>query len=420
MKHFGSLLRAATRTALAGTLTWLTAHLVAAENPATSKSAELANPKNHTLFMGTDISIEHEGKLYRVQDVFSTTFIISVDGKKTGVPMHGTPRKMRLEQSLKLTNVSASLTGLKAERAYTPLNDPRMKRQIEASQISAVVGDNSSLAMGKFEVAQNKFGVAINPDAATGAAISAANLDAAAAAASKEATTAENMSSAQFNSDSTNPALGDLRAKADLSKELFDAVEVEFEISAQAELHKPYVVLIARYHEREKPKYSRDLIYARALDSIGPTPQHVHILQGGLPEGFELENYQVHLYDLGQEVATDVAPKRVPLTREEAFEYLKAEYIGSHKGATLPASPAMGKLGIQTKAQLAPSQLNGAYFVRVTSEGKPLRAFMDEACSQPVDDAIDSLVKTVRFFPALDHGKCIEGVARLTFSHLTR
>jgi len=406
------------RTSLLFSLVLLVADMVAADVAPVAAPAE---PKSHFLFMGTDISIEKDKKLYRLQDVFGTSFIISVDGEKTFVPMRGEPHKMKLEQSLKLTTNAASLTGLTAVRAYTPRSDPKMQRQIEASRVANAIGDNASLAMGKFVAAQNRT-IAVNADnPVRGAAESAANLDALSAQAAKDAFAAERISDAQFNTEFTNAGSAQIRAEADLALELYDAVEVNFEVSSPTELKSPYIVLVVRYHSKGgKPNSSRDLIYARALEAIGSKPVKIHILQGGLPRGYELENYQVHLYNLGQEIATEVVPKRVDLTRDEAFEYVKAEYLGSHKGATLPSVPAMGKLGIETKSHLTAAQISGVYFVKVTKDGKPVAAFTDEACSQPVDGVIDSLVKSVRFFPALEAGKRVEGIARLTFSHLTR
>ncbi|HEV8542576.1 MAG TPA: hypothetical protein VGR78_09305 [Verrucomicrobiae bacterium] len=335
--------------------------------------------------------------------------------------MRGEPHNLKLEQSLKLTNVSASVTGVTAERVYTPGNDPRMLRQIEASHAANAIGDNASLAEGKFIVAQNKFGSAINPNASTGADISAANLDAIAAQASKAALAATQMDDAQFNTDFTNSALAQLRAESDRTRELYDAIEVNCEVSSPTELKSPYLVLVVQYRTNgNKPASSHNMIYARALEAIGSRPQKIHILQGGLPHGYELVSYQVHLYNLGQEVATDVVPERVSLTREEAFEYVKADYLGTHKGATLPSTPAMGKLGLETKAELTPAQLGGTYFVKVNKDGKPEEAFLDEACSQPVDGVVATVVKYVRFFPALEKGKSVDGVARLRFSYLTR
>ena len=422
MKNPNAHIGSPARTSLLLFLALLTTRTIAAEvAPTAAIAAPTGEPKTHALFMGTDISIQYNKKLYQLQDVIDTSFIISVDGKKTSIPMRGEPHNLKLEQSLKLTNVSASLTKLTVERAYTPGNDPRMLRQIEASHAANAIGDNASLAEGKYIVAQNKFGSAINPNAATGADISAANLDAIAAQASKDALAANQMADAQFNTEYTNSGLAQLRARSDMARELYDGIEVNFTISSATELKSPYVVVVVNYHtDGGKAGGARDLIYARALDPIGSKPEKIHILQGGLPHGYILDGYRVHVYNLGQEVATDVVPNRVSLTREEAFEYVKAEYLGAHKGATLPSVPAMGKLGLETKAQLTAAQIGGTYFVKVTKDGKPEEAYLDESCSQPVDSVVETVVKNVRFFPALEKGKLVDGVARLRFSYLTR
>src|ERR1035438_3233767 len=77
---------------------------------------------------------------------------------------------------------------------------------------------------------------------------------------------------------------------------------------------------------------------------VPPPPVAVHFYEEGFPPAFELQGFDVHLYNRGEEVATNVSPKRVELTRDEAFEYIKMEYISAHKGDTLAAVPVMGKL----------------------------------------------------------------------------
>jgi hypothetical protein len=129
-------------------------------------------------------------------------------------------------------------------------------------------------------------------------------------------------------------------------------------------------------------------------------------------------DFQVHLYNRGREVATDVAPKRVPLTREEAFTYARIEYLSGNTGATLPAKPFMGKLTKEAKAQLSSELLVQPYYVRVSAEGLPLAAFLDKECSRPVDETMAALIAKVRFYPALAKGQLIDGVAELKFNLL--
>ena len=149
-------------------------------------------------------------------------------------------------------------------------------------------------------------------------------------------------------------------------------MEVTFEVSAEQPLASPYVVILAQYHELNAPPgTSRNWIYAKALEPIDSKPRKVRILQGGFPRGFELEKFQVHLYNRGQELATNVADKRVPLTRDEAFQYMLIDYVSSHKGASLPATPAMVKLPADFRTRLAGGQLAQIFFVKVSKDGLP-------------------------------------------------
>jgi hypothetical protein len=381
-----------------------------------------APPKPFAIFMGTDISVEKSGKLYRIQAVAGNSFVISVDGKADLVPMHGKPHTLKVQQDLKLTGVTASVSGLTGERAYTPGNDPRMKRQVQGMRVEAALGDGASLAEGQFITAQNKGYVAFNANSGVrGTDTSIANQEASSAAASAKAVEAQAMIDAQISSQVSSGANANLQAQNDLALQLFDAIEVNFDVSSPNPLTDPYVVLIVHYHEKEaKPGTTRNLIYARAIEKIGAKPQRVHILQGGMPPGYVLEGYQIHLYNLGGEVATDASSKCVPLTRDEAFAYLVAEYLGTHKAATLPAAAVLGKLAPETKSRLTSQQISSPYFVKVSRDGLPLEVYIDQECTRPADATMVALVKSdVRFFPALDKGKRTEGVARLMFTYLT-
>jgi hypothetical protein len=110
----------------------------------------------------------------------------------------------------------------------------------------------------------------------------------------------------------------------------------------------------------------------------------------------------------------------VELTRDEAFEYVKMEYLGSHRGSTLPAVPAMGQLPADLPTRLAAGKYAETFYVRVSKDGVPEDVFADAACTKKVDDAyIVTLLGRVRFKPALAEGKPIEAVAPLNLNKLT-
>ena len=380
--------------------------------------------KTHTLYMGTDFSVQVGNKLYRISDVNGTSFVISVDGNKTLVPMRGEPHNLKVKPSLKLTDTSASVTGFSCERAYTPRNDPQMRRMLASNEATAAVGDNASLAEGQYIKALNNGGIMEQPPqlGAGGTVNPVTNnlaVQARDQAAAQTFQNALNMATAQQDSEVAGGSYGQLMAQEDLQKKLFDAVEVTFTVSSAVPLDKPYLFLIVNYREDgAKPDSTRKLIYAKALDSIGTNPEKVHFMQGGLPPGYVLESYQLHLYESGKEIATDVAPKRVSLTREDAFQYVMIDYLSTHKGATLPALPAIGKPDQKAAAALTYPQLSEVYYVKVSKDGMPLEAYTDQVCTTPVDSGIGSVVKNVRFYPALVDGKPVAGVARLVLNQL--
>ncbi len=228
--------------------------------------------------------------------------------------------------------------------------------------------------------------------------------------------------SAQFNSGRGLNDVGVMvdKMQGELDKKLFDAMEVTFRVSSPHPLHNPYIVIVAQYHEQqEKPGVAHNWIFAAQLDPIDNEPRRIRILRGGLPLGFELEKFQVHLYDHGNEIATNVADKRVPLTKDEAFEYVLIDYLGHNKGATLPPAPAMGRLPPGFYTWLVNSRLQSTYFVKVDKTGRVTEAFFDEACQKKIDDPyLADAITHLLFKPALENGKPIDAVARLNLHQL--
>jgi hypothetical protein len=199
-----------------------------------------------------------------------------------------------------------------------------------------------------------------------------------------------------------------------------DAMDVEFDVRSPKPLRDPYVVTMTRFRPPgAKPGMVQNMVYAQSLHPIDEHLSHVHFVEEGFPFGYEVLDFQLHLYNQGEEVATNVAANRVELTREEAFEYVKVEYIGAHPRDTLPPVPVMGKLPANLPALLAQGKYAQPFYVRVSRDGLADAAYSDAACTKRVDDPyLDSVVMRVRFKPALDNGKPVDGVASLSLGKL--
>jgi hypothetical protein len=363
-----------------------------------------AEPKAYTLFMGADISVGLNQQLYPVEDVSGSSWVIRVKKKAVTVSSRNGPVDLKISPRLKLTSSSALVADLKGERAYTPLNDPNI---------------NFAKAAGNSENMSQGFQTNIN-NVATGYARTQGGTLGAEAAAARMGPTMQLELVAEGGAAGSNvDAPGDSPGLKNL--ELYDAMEVTFGLSAEKRLEKPFVVIITQYREKlAQPRVVHNWVYAESLNPVSSASRTVHILEGGFPPGFELIDFQLHLYDAGREVATNVAPKRVGLTREEAFEYLKIEYVSDHRNATLPPVPALGHLPGDLKARIASGQISDTLFVRVSKDGLAAGVYYDEACTQKVrDEYLSQIARDLRFEPALADGKPVEGATALKLGQLT-
>ena len=378
--------------------------------------ADAAEAKTHTLFMGADVYVEQNHQACRVEDVVGGSFVITVDGKEVKIPANYGQVKMRVDSELKLTSTGAKVDRFKAERAYTPENDP-VKQFLNRQSEMMAVQDAAATAAVRVGLAQTsanvaKFGAAGVPGGSPVQGMPSAN----------PAIAESNFTSAAMAEQAASGHLASsVGAMQDaLAKELYDAINLEFDVTSTQPVRRPYVIVLVQYHAKgAKPGESSRWLYAAQLDPLGDKPQKVRVKQGGLPPGYEIEKCQVHVYDGGQELATNLAENQVALTRTEAFAYLLLEYVGTHKGANLGAAPIMGRPDAEAMAKLGPDRLRQTYYVKVSKEGLPLATFADADCSRPVDADIAALVAAVRFYPALENGKPIDGVAQLRLSRLS-
>lgn len=371
-----------------------------------------AESKTHTLFMGADFSLEMNGEVRPVVDVVGDAFVIRVDGKDQRVPMNRGQSKIQVRPTLKITERAANLDKMECYTTFTAQRDPS-RALIRAAQLNADI----KAAANQIN-ADVRFGDAWKAAlAAAGTGGGSSKIDPAVELANQvkyQQLVQANQTALQGAGVSNSPSRGDVEESGD------DAIALRFEISAPRALAHPYIVCVAQYRPKgAKAGELGNWIYARILPPIGQASTKVHLEQGGFPVGFDVEGVQVHLYDGGEEIATNVSAKRVELTRSEAHLYVVSEYIGSHKGATVAAQPAMGRLPEDFRARLAGGSLKDVVYVKVDSNGRPLGAFRDRSCAHQVEDPyVSGLVAGLLFKPALTSGKPVEGVAAVDFAKL--
>jgi hypothetical protein len=370
--------------------------------------------KTYTLFTGANISVGQNGELHPVRDVSGGSWVVSVNGQPVLVSAGNGQVSLKVTAAAKLTEVSAAVSNLKSEPVYTFQNDPsvRLTQSLNASATLNVgyhVAVNQATAISNGTIAASQMGVnGAKPGGSTPAGA--------------DDPIGKALANAQLSLDAASTSAGsDLFYKPARGEAGdFDALDVSFDVSAAKQIDEPYVVVISRFHERGASEGSfRNLIYAKALAPIGPSAQKVKFEQAGFPPGYELLGLEIHLYDRGYEVATNVAPNREAMTRDEAFDYARAKYLAAHRGETLPATPLMGALPDDLRSRIAQGKYGETIYVRVSKDGMPDAAFADAACSRKIEDPyVAAIVRGIRFKPALAQGAPVDGIAPLNLSKM--
>jgi hypothetical protein len=322
---------------------------------------------------------------------------------------------LRISEVLKLAKVSAGIKDLKAERAYTPENDPRRKwmamqavmaegaaDSVQRSEHSVIAANGQVESLAKF--------VRENPRAADAVKQDIAN------AQTQSATAQQELDSAIRSADNVSDAGSYInKMEEELKRERYDAIDVSFEISSAQPLANPYVVVVAQFHAPDAPKgTAQNWIYAEAMERLDAQPQKFHVKRGGFPRGYELQRFQVHVYDRGREVASTVAPDRADLTSSEAYDYMLIEHLAAHKGKNATAVVALGNLPADLRQKLPPGDISRTFYAKVNKVGGAEGVFTDEKCTDALEEGYTaSVIRNMRFLPALEKGKAVDGVARI-------
>lgn len=370
-----------------------------------------AEPKPHVLFMGTDLAVQRGEAFLRVQDVSGSSFMVKVGKDPEYVPTRMRSANLKIERALKLSATKVTVDKLRGDRTFTPENDPRLKFD---RQTGAAAGAQAAADLARYQA--NELMQAVASARATGMNDRADDLERQLAKAEQY----ERAAADQMSSDLTNIGAAAARLQGEMRDGDFDAMEVEFEVSSEHPINDAYIVIISRFREKgSKPGMSRNWIYAKSIGEIGPNPRYLRIREGGFPFGFILEDYELHIYDRGRELASNVSPKRVELSREEARQYLLLEHLAANKDQTAPAEPAAGRLPADLTDRLVQGFFLQPYFVKVDEQGNAAGVYADAACKTAVTDPyLTELFSGLLYKPALVKGRPAPGVCRVKLPEL--
>lgn len=379
--------------------------LSAASQPRTVRSVDsMAAPdRDHFLFVGVDLYVVQDNQLVQVQAFDGDHARITKDNGETASVERTQGFKWRMNP--KISPLAATIAKLNAAPVFSPTNDPNRNWASQQLGLMDYYGDQVDRAHGGLVLAEARAQGAQNA-AANGYAPQQAPEDTADAIMSKANSTINAANAAMEATVANTTFAGNPASEADAGA--YDAIELTFQVSAPQPIADAYVVAITRLRT---DKGFLDINFQRAIGPVGPTPRKVTISQAGLPKGFTHLETKLHLFNHGEEIATNLSERRVDLTADEARDYVMLDYVSRHRGATVPASPVWALAPEVLRAAQDPRLFDFSAEVEVDAEGK-LVAVRD-AGDRIMPAQVRSALEQFTYVPALENGVPVTSTVRV-------
>jgi hypothetical protein len=382
-------------------------HPLLAADP--TPASEPAAPKDHVLFVGTDIEIKQGDRYYPVIGATENSFLIE---RGQGVQAVGNIRdvKLQVKRGVKLSNRSAELANVRMESIDRAAGDARFEAMKASMQMDNVSADGMDLLQGAVTAA-NSVGVFYDPNSPNnvrGAAETAAAIQA------NKAAAIDRLGNGAAGLMSQSAAANTL-ANEGLVPRRPTEVELSFDVSSPEPLDHAYVVVIANY---ESPVASVRQVSTQHLDRVDRKPHRVRLTLGTSVADMVFKDYIVALYANGQEIATNLSAKRVELTADDAYKFYLIEYLTANAKATKGPTPMLMLPRATFRRQIGNAEVNRLIYATVEKSGAVTRLAVDEAGAEKIPAAIETAMQNVRFMPALRDGTPVDGRMTLTLADL--
>ena len=197
-------------------------------------------------------------------------------------------------------------------------------------------------------------------------------------------------------------------APGDTAEQAPNAMEITFMISSDQLISDAHIfgtVVI------QTDSGIHDAIFHEAVGKIDQAPRKITILQPGMPANFEIKQSTIHVFNHGEEFATNHAEKHYELTVAEAVEFVRLDHQGNHRRDTVPAKPVWPLAPALLHAALHPQEFDFPVTVKIAATGE-LESFEGNELILP--DHVRETVQQMTFLPALEAGQPREST--LTFN----
>lgn len=364
------------------------------------------------VFMGLDISLPVDGALLPVVDASSSSIEVLRDASRMRVPIAG-QLNFKTSPEPKVSRGTIQLDDLKAVRVYSAGANPGREAADQQMLMASIETANQ-------QAADRQLGSAIN----NAEGISRAETAGHPVSAADKALAGQQMASAirGLNTAYGTGFGGGFDPSALLfeaeGEGRFDAFEIAARISTPEPVDNAYAVLrliVTTPGDNRVPVITLKFF---SLPKLGPEPRRVVLQQAGLPPGFGVERYELHVYSNGREVATNLSSNRMDVRPDEAFQFLLLRHLAQHGKASRPIEAARDLIPADFRAHVAAEQMNRSVDLTVDADGHVTMIRLQPVASSAHDASLEKAIRDLRFLPALLNGKPVAAQATFVLSEL--
>lgn len=390
------------------TLAGLAASVAVTAWPTITRGAEPpAEAKEFVLFLGMDLMVDNAGATGQIEKFERGAMHVATGDRIVKIPS-GKVDKLSTVREPKVTGEQVSLANVRAERAYTAATDPQRRALRDQAAMMGYAGEiEQRERMAVRNVIEAEQSASAN-DSGFGAA--------ARQAAVENARTSLYAIQAERNVGNYDAL--HLADRARHGEDMRDTFQVTFEISSPVEVRGGFAVLTTVMRPAG-PNQPRVNLYAfEELPTLGPKPRRVTIGHGRLPVGFNVDDYEIHIYADERELATNLSRNRLEVTRLEAHQFLTLQRSLRFRHRDAPAEVVQALLPSRNSAEIPASAAQRSAEVDIGADGLVTAVRLAPGGSAEEDSRLEALIRSTLFYPTLRAGKPVESTLAFPLAEL--
>ena len=341
--------------------------------------------RDHQLFVGVDLVLNHEAKMVNVMKIEDKKALLDTPDREVVALRNA--GGLQWKMATKVSATSATIDALKSDRVHSPYKNPVLKQLRDNQAIQAFVQDRIEKKDAEVQELIRSGGSSSQDSTAA----SQEEIDSAIVGALAEIQSLENLDDVSDRATNSPSPDGVVRP--------FDAVQLSFTVSSPTSIADAYVVAILRITVDGE---IHDTSFYREIGAVDVRPRKVKFMQAGLPSGFEIQDVRVHLYWQGEEIPSNLSEKHYAVTADEAKTYVQMDHLGRNRGKSMPASPVWSIVPPALLAAPSASGYDLPVTVELDAEGQLVGI---RSGNMIVPANIRAIVEQMTFLPALEKGK---------------